>query len=423
MKRFLATAFLAAIAWAPVGASLAPAGAQQVERIAAVVNDEAISILDLEMRIRLALMSSSMPDTIEMRQRVLPQVLRKLIDERLQLQEASRQGITVTETELRDGMAMIERQNDMPQGGLEQLLRENGILPQSMYQQIRAEISWVKLVRRNFAGTISIGDEEVNAQLDMLRQAHGKPEYLLSEIFLSFESGQREDEVRNLGLRLIEEMRNGAPFPALAHQFSQSPTAATGGDMGWVTSGTLEEELEQVVRSLRPGEVSGLIRTPNGYYILALRERGIVGGDAAGTELELARLLVPVPPNASEAQLNQAAQQAASWGSRASSCEDLVRVAEETRAPSSGLMGKIRLGDLPQYLLPAVLPLDNNQPSAPVLMEDGIAILMVCSRDVPAGALPSRQQISESLLDQRMDMMARRLLRDLRRQAFIDVRI
>src|SRR5688500_16678796 len=105
----------------------APLGAQETLRIAAVVNDEVISVFDLANRTRLALLTTGLPDNMDTRRRLQPQVLRSLIDERIQTQEAARQNISATESEMQSAIARIEENNRMPPGGLEQVIRQSGV--------------------------------------------------------------------------------------------------------------------------------------------------------------------------------------------------------------------------------------------------------------------------------------------------------
>src|SRR5476649_100701 len=129
-------------------AAAAPASAQET-RIAAVVNDEVISVADLASRMRLVFASSNIPDTPEARQRVTRQVVRILVDEKLEMQEAKRLNIKVEDDEVAKALANIEAQNKLPKGGLETMLAARGIPRGSLIDQLTATLAWGKVIRQN----------------------------------------------------------------------------------------------------------------------------------------------------------------------------------------------------------------------------------------------------------------------------------
>ena len=257
--------------------AIAPPPARSVEGIAAVVNDDIISMSDLSARLQLALVSSGLPGTAEVRQRLTPQVLRSLVDERLQMQEASRANIAVTDKEIDDAFGRVAEQNQMKRDQLEKMLASQGVPRSALESQIRATIGWGKLVQRRLRPSIEIGEDEIDAVLRRIEANAGKPEYLAAEIFLAVDSPEREEEVRRLADRLVEQIGQGARFPAVARQFSQSAGATNGGDLGWVQQGQLPDELDSALRDLRPGQASRPIRSLTGYHILLLREQRTTG--------------------------------------------------------------------------------------------------------------------------------------------------
>src|SRR5215471_15300428 len=148
-----------------------PAPAQEVLRIVAVVNDDVISALDLANRTKLALAAAAIPDSPEARRQAQNQALRTLIDERLQVQEASLLNVSVSEQEVRDALTRIETNNRMRPGALEETLRAAGVPRQALEQQIRAGLAWNRLIQRRMRAQIQVGDEEVREVLDRLKQS------------------------------------------------------------------------------------------------------------------------------------------------------------------------------------------------------------------------------------------------------------
>ena len=155
---------------------------QTVQRIAAIVNDELITAYDLDSRIRLVIYSTRLPNTADTRRRIRGQVLRTMIDERLQMQEAKRRNISVSRRDLQRAKASIERQNKLPKGDLENVMKQNGIPLASINEQLRTAIAWSKLIGRRLRPRITIGEDEIDESLQRIRSRQGQSEYRLSDI-------------------------------------------------------------------------------------------------------------------------------------------------------------------------------------------------------------------------------------------------
>jgi len=254
------------------GATDAARAQSDLFRPAAVVNDDIISVLDLAMRVQLAVVAAGVEDTPEVRRRLTPQVLRSLIDERLQMQEAKRLDISVTDIQVAGALEQIAQQNNMTEGQFLTMLRNRGVIPTTLIDQIRAQIAWQAIIQRRLRPNVVITPEEVEEVASRLTARRGTVERRVAEIFLPIESTALEAEAKANADRLFEELRQGANFAGLARQFSQSGTASLGGDLGWVRDGEMEEELNSVLSQMGPGEVSVPIRTVSGYHILFLRD-------------------------------------------------------------------------------------------------------------------------------------------------------
>jgi peptidyl-prolyl cis-trans isomerase SurA len=250
-----------------------PARAQQdLFRPAAVVNDDIISVLDLAMRLQLAIIAAGVEDSQDIRQRLTPQVLDSLIDERLQMQEARRLDISVSDVQVAGALEQIAQQNNMTEGQFLTMLRNRGVIPTTLIDQIRAQIAWQAIVQRRVRPNVVIPPEEVEEVATRLAARRGSIERRVAEIFIPVESNAKENEALADANRLFEELRRGANFAGLARQFSQSGTAILGGDLGWVRDGELDEELNTVLAQMGPGEVSRPLRTLSGFHILLLRD-------------------------------------------------------------------------------------------------------------------------------------------------------
>jgi len=260
-------------------------------RIVAVVNNEAITSQDVAERVRLSIVAAGLPDTPETQRRLAPQVLRGLIDERLQLQEARRLRLAASEAEIDRAFASVAERNRLDPEGLAGTLRSLGVDPATFRQQIAAQIAWSKLVERELRPRVAIGREQVEQALAAF-EAEGE-ELLLSEILLPVYAREQESEVLAEARGLAQSIRGDVDFAALARQISAAPSAAEGGDLGWVRLGTLRPELRAALAGVAKGQVAPPVRGPQGVHILLVRDRrpGAVGGDAAAREAEVRRRL------------------------------------------------------------------------------------------------------------------------------------
>src|SRR5258708_10968109 len=197
-------------AQAPPGQPAPDQGAEA--RIAAVVDDEVVSVADVRSRLKMVLLSSNFPDSPETRQRITAQVLRTIVDEKLQMQEAKRQNVTATDDEVNKAILQIEKQNNMQPGQLDGVLKARGIERGALVDQLTASILWAKLVRRLFAQTNTVSDEEIDDALKRLKETITEPQSRLAEIFLPVDNPRQDDETRRLAERLIEQMKRGARF-------------------------------------------------------------------------------------------------------------------------------------------------------------------------------------------------------------------
>lgn len=403
------------------------------QRIAAIVNDDVVSVQDLNDRLGLVLLTGQIPDQEQARARLAPQVLRGLIEESLQAQEAARLSIGVSPDELDRALQDIAGRNKMSPDQLQQFLGQNGINPETLLDQLRAQISWIKLVNQQIRPKVNVTVDQLEIAVQEARQNQGQPEYLLSEILLPVDNPNQEQRVAADAQRLVQTLSEGASFEALARQVSATASARRGGDVGWVQASGIPPELVNALESLQPGEVSAPLRSSVGYYIFKVRDRRLgkvpaAAGGENGVEIKLAQILFAADIK-NDAALSAQATEAAAVRDRLTDCETVNKVANELKAPASGDLGWLKVSDLPAVLANAVVDLPVGEISQPLQGPAGIHLLMVCERqgdkpkEADLGSEEEREKLVQQLERERLDRLARRYLRDLRKQAFIDIRL
>ncbi|WP_341912851.1 peptidylprolyl isomerase [Ferrovibrio terrae] len=413
---------IALVVFILASAAAIPLHAQDQQRIVALVNDEVISLRDLNERMRIIMATTRLPDNNpEILRAVREQALRSLIDERLQLQESKRRNLAATQQDVDSAIAMVERQMNIPPGRFEEYIRRSGVDPAAAVTQIRTELTWNRMVRARVGAQVTITEQEIDEAIARLKATVGQTEDLLSEILVPVDSPDQEEPQRQLALRVVEQIRGGANFPALARQFSRGTTAANGGDVGWVQRGALNEEVDAVVAKMNKGDISEPIRTVGGWQIIALRERRRIA--LPGVEenrVTLKQMLLPLTANAPAAEVDAAIAKAREARGGIKSCDDVETVAAKYDAPGSGSLGTLRVGDLPEAFRQAVIPLNVNETSQPVRASRAVHLFTLCAKE-DAGGL-NRNEVRNTIFGRRAELMAQRYIRELRRDATIEFR-
>jgi peptidyl-prolyl cis-trans isomerase SurA len=422
-KLLLALALLAAmlVHGAPKPA-LAQATRGNVNSIVAVVNGDIVTRSEIESRRRLLALSAGM--TGDAGAQGGDQILRLLIDERLRIQELSRRRIAVTDQDIASSVTNIESRNGLPPGGVVQNLRRAGIEPRVLYDQIRAQIGWARLLRGMLGEQANIPDAEVEEFLNAQRARTGQPEFLVSEIFIPVENPGQEAQVRRFVTDVIQRLRQGVPFAMVAAQFSQSQSAIQGGAMDWMTADRFDPAVANILRQMPEGAISNPIRVPGGFEIVQLRDKRTLGRDMA-TILTMRQVFLPfegqVNPQAPTAQQLAQLQRAQTLSDQARGCEAMDAAARGSPRPADP--GPVRLDNItPPELRDLLGSLPIGRATQPIISVDGALIFMVCARETRNLAEANPQQAREILLRDRVELLSRQLQRDLRRRAQIEIR-
>ena len=409
------TGFLALIVL--TAGAMQPAAAQQSLRAAAVVNDQVISQLDVEMRMRLIMLSANISPQEADRARLRDQVMRNLINEQLQLQAAERFGFSVSEEEIDQAVQRVARNNNMSADQFLSILRQNNVTIETFREQLRANLAWQKVIQNRLARDVTISDEDIDDAVARYRSRQGERQYRVREIFLAVDDQQELPRVRQTAQRLIQQLRQGAEFGALARQFSQAPTAADNGVIGWVTPENLPEAVAERVTEMQPGQLVGPVRGYSGLHIVNLLDTRVI---SPGNEtVELRQLFTAVPEDGGEDAVTTAKQRLQQLAEPAEGCSNFDTLADDTDAARTSDLGEVKMSALPDDIRPQVADLALETPSELLQVAGGYAVLMVCER---SGGI-DRQEIRQSLQQERLNMLAQRYMRDLRRQANIEVQM
>ncbi|MBI3440745.1 MAG: peptidylprolyl isomerase [Proteobacteria bacterium] len=426
----------------------APAFAAVQEGIAAVVNDSVITVTDIKERADLYMSANVQSTTPAQRKEVERQVLSRLIDEALQLQEAQKLGINVSDADIAAGLADIAKQNNSSPEEFKKRLEQKGASIRSLSNQVKANIAWVQVVRRKLRPQVDVSESEIDLALNQIASGKGKAQYHVAEIFLKAPDPAKESDTQDEVGKMVRQINDGASFSSIAHEFSQAPGATNGGDLGWVQEGQLDPELDKALSAMHPGEVSAPIRSATGYHILFLKElrqssaheSTMVPTADKGPIISMKQIFIPITNKESKPAVAAKIARGSSLKKELTSCDAMTEKMKSFPSSDTGDLGKGLQNGLPQEVRAVVENLKIGELSDPIRTPTGVALLMVCSREGAPPALAeegdastlesaatkdeaAREQVANKLGMKRLDQMASHYLNDLRATAFIDKRL
>ena len=393
-----------------------------VVKATAIVNGDIITQTDIDQRLALLVIASGGKIPADEIDRLRQQVLRNLIDEALQVQAAKAEKITIKPQDIDRTLARVAASNKQTVEQLTALLDANGSSINSMRHQIEGEIAWTRLQRAKIEATVSVGEEEVKAVLDRMNAAKGTEEFRVGEIFLSANAGNESQTLSNAN-KILEQLRNGASFAGYARQYSEASTAAVGGDLGWVRPEQLPESIAATLRTMGPGQVSNPIQVQGGISIVAVQDtRKVLTADPRDAVLSLKQVSISFPKGTPRAQAEPVVARFAEAARIVGGCGGADKIAADFNGELvQSDQAKIR--DLPTALQRIMLPMQVGQATQPFgSIEEGVRILVICGRDEVNASAPTHDEVYNQLNEERVNLRARRYLRDLRRDAVIEFR-
>lgn len=435
-------------------ASADPETRGQTMRAAAVVNDIVISSYDLDQRTKLAMITSGQQPSADLARRLHDQILRQLVDEMLQLLEAQKYKIQVTPEDIEGALKRIGQQNNIGAAAINKMLDDNGIARATLQTQLKADIAWQKLVQQRLAPRVTVSEEEIDSVMARTQESASSNQYLAAEIFVAVESPDQEAQAKESIQNIRNQLAQGASFAAMARQFSKKSTASGGGDMGWITDADVTPEVAKALQQMHPGTVSEPIRSAGGYYLIGMREKRTAAGSrpeatpvaappAAAADakpmssrITLSTIQIPVDAGASKAKQEKVRQIAIRLYQSVNGCGNLAALAKAEGATTVAL-GPVNVKDLAVDFRKLLEKTPNGRATPPLRAATGVQMFVVCAGGMipgraavaaaPAGSIkpfqmPTRDEIQQRLYGQELSMMARRYLRDLRRDASIDIR-
>lgn len=397
------------------GGELSPSNrGQALEGVAVLVNDEVVSFSDVRNRARMILLGFGNQISEELVQQAEQQAVESLIEEKLKMQEFTEltEGDEISEEEINQQLAQLAQRNGLTPDAFIANFESAGINPDTIRAQIRADIAWAAIVRGRFARQIRVSELRVDSMLQRLENSQNESQYRIGEIFLYAPDTSSQDVAMNRAQTLKRQIEQGAPFDQVAQQFSAAPSASAGGELGWLTPGDIRPEIMAAVESATPPVLLPPITSENGVYLIALLgKREPVTGDEVSLNL---RQAISQSGDA-DAKLQQ-------LKTDVTACSGLQTAANSIGDVNIVDMGEIDPTQLTDPFKSAVESLQTGESTEIMDLGASKMVLFVCSRSTGGQALPTRDELRDRLFDTEISMLADRYLRDIRREATIDMR-
>ena len=271
----------------PLAAALALSLAGDVvDRVAATVNGDVVTLSDLEERAgaewaRAERMDPG-PAREEARRAALQRALDSVVAEKLLAKQAEVLQLDVTDAQIDAAIADIRTRNHFDDAQLDRALADQGLDRATFRQQVRRELETYQVLNYKVRGRVKLTDADVRNYYQTHSQEFGGEEELkVRHIFLPLPEGAskaEEEKARALGEKVLQRLKTGEDFGKVAREVSKGPSAEEGGDIGWLRRGTVQKQLEDAAFALKDGQISPVVRAGPGLHILKVEARRTGGG-------------------------------------------------------------------------------------------------------------------------------------------------
>ena len=403
---------------APAAPPAAPAF-QMSDGILATVNDSVITGFDLRQRMLLLIAMTQVQPTPENIPAIQQQALNALVDERLQVQElANYEDLVVSDQRVEEEItAMAQEVGASPQAYV-QFLAQGGIRPSTLREQLRTQIGWSQLVGGRFQSRARVSRSAVTAAMRQVSEAASKKQYLIGEIYIESARVGGQQAALNGANQLVQQMVQGAPFQAVAQQFSAAPSATRGGDAGWVVEGTMQPALQQALDQLDVGQLSRPIPVDGGVYIVYMRDKR---DGASASLVQIKQVMIELPDTASEAEVAAATQRLEALRPQLT-CDTMLARATSEQGLLGADLGEADVQNLAPQFQQVARSAEVGSVSTAVRTPLGVHLLGVCGRRVGGTEAPNPQEVENQLFRQNLATLGRRYMRDLREDALIEMK-
>ena len=386
-------------------------------KIVAKVNNEIITSIDLENRLKMALELSNLPNNNEIKEKLKPRVLDSLINETLKIQEANRLGVFVSNQEVNNQLNRLEERLKIKKNSLLKNYKQKDIPEITIINQIRSQLLWQKIIFNVIAKNVIVPEEKILEEYDLILKKSGETEYNISEIFISSDNIEAEERINSIYVRA-----NNQNFILLAEQFSDGVAFSGNIQNNWARESILDDDIKEQASSLNIGEISKPIKSDKGYHIILLNDKRQTKKINPDQKLYNLSQILFKPGSKEDKNQEKYYKEFLSYLKEiVIGCEDLLKLIDEIPEGYGGNLGKIEVNNLEEKFIKALEGLSVGILSEAVVTEDGVHGLMLCSPVINNSYEEFKQIIEGRLRNTKINSAAQSLLNRIRRKALIEI--
>jgi len=429
--KFLAVRFFYSLLVAISLTSPAYSDETKIDRIVAVVDQGVITENELNDRIRIVTTQLEKQGNPLPPENVLrKQILERLINDRLQLQYAAQTGLRVDDAQLDKTVERIADQNKMSVPEFREALAGEGIGYRKFREDIRNEIILARLREREVDNKINVTEAEIDNYFttQTSQNNEAKDEYEISHILIRTREDSSPEELQRLRAKAeqaLKQLQAGTDFAQVSASFSDAPNALEGGALGWKNSGQIPALFADALKTLQPGQLSPILRSPNGFHILKLTNRRGGSSPTVIQQTHARHILIKLSEVVSESDAKHRMDDIKERLDNGANFADLARqYSEDGSASSGGDLGWLNPGDTLPEFEKAMNELKDNEISQPIRTPFGWHIIQVLERrnqdmSKESARLKARQEIRTRKADEAYQDW----VRELRDRAFVEIRL
>ena len=413
--------FALLLAWVMVVLVLSPVHAATLS-IAAVVNDEVITTHDVQERRDLVMLTSGIPVTPENQKRITPHILQTLIDEALQMQEAKRQSITISDEDVTKALdAVTLGRQPLAAGELKKILAEKGLSQRSIENQVRAQLAWQKVVQRKLRRNVSISQDEIARAQQTQAAAPGTTELRITALSVPVSDAASEAAAMKTADDIALKLKTRPDLVAVAEGYLHRTDVKFSAPV-WIAQDTLQPVLLHALRDLKPGDITPPLRAGGGIQLIQLLDRQVNKPQADNTEIAIKQISIPVPAKRDQKSIAKLKAVAEKLHAHPGDCSS--ETLPPTDLPATASFARTKMGALTPQQRSVINHLQVGEVSMPLPAPEFVRLVMLCEKIEPAaGNLPDADAVRQRLFAERIELEAQKHLRNLKRDAFIDVKM
>jgi peptidyl-prolyl cis-trans isomerase SurA len=412
---------------APAAGAVSRAPIVTLDRVIAVVNDEALTQWDLNEQRRIVLQQMKASNVQPPSSDVLDkQLLERLINERAVLQHAKDNGIRVDDTTVERTILRVAEENKLSADDFRKVLEKEGITYAQYREDLRRQLVVQRVREREVDSKLNVSEAEVDNYLaTVAAQAGGENEYLLSHIYVTLPEQATADQIeqrRRKAEAALAEVKQGKDFAQVAATYSDAPDALTGGSLGWRTPARLPSVFADYVRNMKKGDVSTVLRSPGGFHIVKLDDQRGRNQPMVVDQTHARHILIKVNETTSEVDAKARIDRLRDRILAGAKFDEIARVnSEDATSAKGGDLGWLSPGDTVPDFEKTMDKLKIDELSQPVRTPFGWHLIEVLGRrkqDITDAR--RRDQARIALRERKSDEQFADFLRQLRDRTYVE---